>query len=96
MRRAPRPSTSACAPNVPRRAVTVSVGGILESDHIVCVVPGSHKAGAVAASLDGPLTDTVAGSLLRMGADVRWFLTRESAAKLAPRRQANTSPRESN
>ena len=78
--------------DVPRRAVPVSVGGILESDHIVCVVPGSHKADAVAASLDGPLTETVAGSLLRTAADVRWFLTQDSAAKLTPRRPTSTTP----
>ncbi len=68
---------------VPTSAVTMSVAGILEADHIVCVVPGAHKAKAVQACLDGPLDNSVAGSMLRLGRDVRWFLTEESASLLA-------------
>ncbi len=62
---------------VPTSAVTMSVAGILEADHVVCVVPGAHKAEAVQACLDGPVDDGVAGSMLRLGRDVRWFLTEE-------------------
>ena len=68
---------------VPRETVTMSVAGLLEAEHLLCVVPGAHKADAVQASLDGPIDNRVAGSMLRLAKDCRWFLTTESAAKLA-------------
>ena len=68
--------------DVPRRAVTVSCAGILAADHIVCLVPGAQKAAAVQAMWDGPVTDEVPASLLRMHPHVTIYLESNSAVQL--------------
>lgn len=68
--------------DVPRRAVTMSVAALLAADTIVCVVPGRHKAEAVAKAVEGPLTEEVPASLLRLHPDVRLFLDTDAAGRL--------------
>jgi len=67
---------------VPRNAVTVSCAGILNADRIFCIVPGKHKADAVKAMWDGPVTDKLPASLLRMHPDMTLYLDKASAGKL--------------
>lgn len=68
--------------DVPRNAVTVSCAGILNADKIFCIVPGKHKADAVKAMWDGPVTDKLPASLLRMHPDMTLYLDTASSSKL--------------
>jgi glucosamine-6-phosphate deaminase len=68
---------------VPRRAVTVSCAGILAADRVFCVVPGRHKAEAVRAMCDGPITDDLPASLLRLHPRTTLYLDAASASLLA-------------
>lgn len=68
--------------DVPRKAVTVSCRGILDADKIYCTVPGQHKADAVKGMLDGPITDKLPASLLRMHPSLNIYLDSASASLL--------------
>jgi glucosamine-6-phosphate deaminase len=66
--------------NVPKIAVTISMAGILDADHIICVVPGEHKADAVFKSVYGPIHDKLPGSMSRLSRDFRLFLDAKSSS----------------
>jgi len=68
--------------DVPRRAVTLSCAGILDADRIFCTVPGRQKAEAVRAMWDGPITNQVPATLLRMHPCMTLYLDAESASLL--------------
>ena len=51
--------------DVPRRAITVTISGILGARHVMVVVPESRKAAAVQVALDGPITTACPASVLR-------------------------------
>jgi len=68
--------------DVPRRAVTLSCAGILDADRVFCAVPGRQKAEAVRAMWDGPITNQVPASLLRMHPRLNLYLDAESASLL--------------
>ena len=51
--------------NVPRRAVTMGVGTILEARRIIMMAFGEGKAPVVAEAVEGPVTPTVAASFLQ-------------------------------
>jgi glucosamine-6-phosphate deaminase len=75
--------------DVPRRAVTVSCAGILAADRIFCVVPGAHKAQAARAMLEGPITDDLPASLLRLHPACNVYLDAASASLLDCRPELN-------
>ena len=56
----PKPS------DMPKRAITMGVGTILEAKRIVMLVTGSEKAGILAKAVEGPVTSMVSGSALQM------------------------------
>lgn len=68
--------------DVPRKAITLSCAGILNADRIYCIVPGLQKADAVKAMWDGPITDNLPASLLRMHSSMFLYLDEDSASKL--------------
>ena len=68
--------------DVPKNAITVTMAGILDADHIICVVPGHHKAQAVKGAIDGMLTDLLPASMSRLARDFRLYTTKDSASKL--------------
>jgi len=68
--------------DVPRRAVTMSCAGILAADRIFCIVPGRQKAQAVAHMWDGPVTNIVPASLLRLHPRMTLYLDAASATLL--------------
>src|SRR6185437_15460548 len=51
--------------DVPKRAISMSVRQILQSNEIICVVPGVQKAAAVRAALEEPVSPEVPASVLR-------------------------------
>ena len=60
----------------------MTVPQIMASKSIVVVVPDSRKADAVAAAVDGPLTNKCPSSILRTHPDCTLYLDRPAAAKL--------------
>lgn len=74
----------ASLPEVPARAISMSVRQILEARTIVAVVPDARKAPAVQACLEGPVSPMAPASILRRHADVTVYLDRDSAALLSP------------
>jgi len=51
---------------VPRRAVTMGVGTILEARRCLLLATGSEKAQVVARAIEGPMTPTITASVLQM------------------------------
>jgi glucosamine-6-phosphate deaminase len=71
-------------PDVPQQAVSMSVRQILKSREIVCVVPDARKAKAVQACLEGEISPSAPGSILRTHPSTTIYLDRESAELLSP------------
>ena len=72
--------------DVPRQAFTLTVPTLMSARQIFVMVPGPAKAKAVAASIEGPLTNGCPGSILRNHPAAQLFLDRDSAALLEPKR----------
>ncbi len=68
--------------NVPRRAVTMGVGTILEARRIVLLAFGEHKAPIIRRAVEGEVTPSVAASFLQQHPDARLFLDPAAAADL--------------
>jgi glucosamine-6-phosphate deaminase len=68
--------------DVPTQAFTLTVPVLMKAHKIFVMVPGPAKAQAVAASLEGPLTNLCPASILRTHADAEIFLDKDSAAHL--------------
>ena len=68
--------------NVPRRAVTMGVGTIMESREIVLLAFGAGKADAVAAAVEGPITASVPASVLQLHQRTTVLLDEAAAANL--------------
>ncbi|QDU70458.1 glucosamine-6-phosphate deaminase [Mucisphaera calidilacus] len=68
--------------DVPRRAITMSVPAIMGSEHIICTVPDERKAQAVAAAVEGPVTEAVPASILQLHPDCQLYLDQPAASRL--------------
>jgi glucosamine-6-phosphate deaminase len=68
--------------DVPVLALTVTMSALLGSRVISLAVPGSHKAPAVAAALDGPITTACPASALRGHPDATLFLDEAAASRV--------------
>ncbi len=74
-----------CFPNidsVPRRAITLTCPALMSGRTLVCVVPGSRKAAAVAATLKGNISTTCPASILRTHPAAMLFVDKDSAATI--------------
>ena len=67
---------------VPGRAISMSVKQILKSKEIIANVPGSQKARAVKACLEGDIDPMAPASILRSHANTTIYLDTESASLL--------------
>jgi glucosamine-6-phosphate deaminase len=67
---------------VPRCAITMGIGTILESRRIILLATGLAKAGAIAAAIEGPVTASVTASALQLHPDVTFILDEEAASRL--------------
>lgn len=72
-------------PDVPERAVSMSVRQILRSRLVVCTVPDERKAAAVAAAVEGPVTPAAPASILQQHAACHLFLDPPAASRLRKR-----------
>lgn len=68
--------------DVPRRAITMGIGTILEARQILLAGCGQHKASAVAAALEGDVTLAMPASALQHHDGAHILLDRAAAAQL--------------
>lgn len=68
--------------NVPRHALTMGVGTILNARRIVLLAWGEAKAGVIAQAAEGVPSDSLPASLLQGHPDVRFYLDAAAAAEL--------------
>ena len=68
---------------VPWHVITMGVGTIMESRHIILLAFGKNKARAVKTTIEGPVTSFVPASALQMHPKVTVFLDEEAASDLA-------------
>ena len=70
---------------VPRRALTMGVGTILDASHILTLVTGSDKAGVLAKAVEGPITSMVTASALQLHPDCKVIVDEAAARRLRGR-----------
>jgi glucosamine-6-phosphate deaminase len=75
----------ASLPDVPRRAISMSIQQILKSREILCVVPDARKARAVKECLAGEVSPRHPASILQRHPRTTVFLDAPAAALLEPR-----------
>ena len=71
--------------DVPRLAITMGVGTILESKRCLLVAMGSAKAAAIRNTVEGPITAQVTASALQMHQEVIAIVDEEAGAELQRR-----------
>ena len=69
---------------VPQQALSMSARQILKANEILAVVPGSRKADAVKACLEGPISPMAPASILRTHPNATIYLDKDSASLLGP------------
>jgi len=69
-------------PKVLEEGITLGMGTLLESTHIILMVSGKHKASIVKDMLEEPVTNTLPGSLLLNHPAITVFLDADAAAYL--------------
>jgi glucosamine-6-phosphate deaminase len=67
---------------VPRRAITMGVGTILDAKRVILVAFGEGKASVVARAVEGPVTAAIAASFLQEHANATFYLDEAAAAEL--------------
>jgi glucosamine-6-phosphate deaminase len=67
---------------VPTRAISMSIQQILSSHRLICTVPDTRKAKAVAAAIDGPESPQLPASILRRHPALDLYLDAGSASLL--------------
>jgi glucosamine-6-phosphate deaminase len=67
---------------VPRFAITMGVGTILEAKRIILLANGPKKAEIIAQAIEGPITSQVTASALQLHRDVLVIVDREAGSKL--------------
>lgn len=68
--------------DVPRFAITMGVGSILDTRKCIVLASGANKADAVRATVEGPITSAVTASALQMHPDAVAIVDEAAAAKL--------------
>ena len=68
--------------HVPRRAITMGVGTILDARRICLMAFGERKAEVIRSAVEDPMTESVAASFLQSHPDAKVFLDHAAAAAL--------------
>jgi len=68
--------------NVPREAITMGVGTILEAREVALMATGEHKSMIVRRAVEGDVSHDVAATFLQEHADVTFYLDDSAAAEL--------------
>ena len=66
----------------PERAITVGMATIFESRNVLLLASGTNKAGAVAAAMEGDVSESVPASMLRSHPNASLFLDEDAASDL--------------
>ena len=74
---------SGASAEVPTHGITQGLGTIFEARTLLVIATGAQKAAAVAAAMEGPISEAVPASLLRTRDRVHWFLDAEAASSLS-------------
>jgi glucosamine-6-phosphate deaminase len=68
---------------VPKHALTMGIGTIMEARELLLIATGAAKADAIQAAVEGPLTAMVPASMIQMHRECVVIVDREAAAKLS-------------
>lgn len=68
--------------DVPKRAITMGIGTVLECERIVMLASGANKTNAVAAALEGPVCIKCPASALQLHPNVTFVVTEDAATGL--------------
>jgi glucosamine-6-phosphate deaminase len=68
--------------NMPRRAITMGVGTIIEARRCILLATGDSKAAVVAKAVEGPITSMVTASALQLHPRCTVVVDEEAAAEL--------------
>ena len=69
--------------NMPRRAITMGVGTILECRRCVLLATGDSKATVISKAVEGPITSMISATALQLHARATVIVDEEAAASLA-------------
>lgn len=67
---------------LPVRGLTLGLGSIMKAPQILVAACGRQKAAAVAAAIQGPVTEAVPASVLQLHRHVHWLIDQQAAALL--------------
>jgi glucosamine-6-phosphate deaminase len=70
------------AQNVPRRAITMGVGTILECRRCILLATGKEKAGVIAKAVEGPITSMISATALQLHARCTVVVDEAAASQL--------------
>lgn len=70
---------------VPRFAITMGVGTIMDARKILLLATGASKASAIAAAIEGPVSASITASVLQLHPDAIIIVDEEAAAELERR-----------
>jgi glucosamine-6-phosphate deaminase len=68
--------------DMPKRAITMGVGTILEAKRVIMLVTGAEKAGILAKAVEGPVTSMVSATALQMHPKATVVVDEEAAESL--------------
>ncbi len=68
---------------VPKQAISQGIGTIMKADKILLIASGRNKADAVAAMVEGPVTEECPASVLQNHPDTVVIVDKEAASKLS-------------
>ncbi|MGM9974469.1 MAG: glucosamine-6-phosphate deaminase [Clostridiaceae bacterium] len=67
---------------VPEKAITLTIPALLSAPHVFCIVPGSRKAKATAAALEGEVKEQCPASILQRKKGCHMYIDMDSASRL--------------
>jgi glucosamine-6-phosphate deaminase len=68
---------------VPRLAITMGIGTIMEAKEVILLANKSNKADAIKAAVEGPITHMVPASIIQMHRKAFVIVDREAASRLS-------------
>jgi glucosamine-6-phosphate deaminase len=77
---------------VPRHVITQGLATIGEARHLVLIATGAHKADAIAAALDGPVSPRCPASVLQIHPRATVVVDQAAAAQLSPATRSGGIP----
>jgi glucosamine-6-phosphate deaminase len=80
-----RAAAAFASDSVPKRGITMGLATILEAKEIVVLAFGAEKADAIAAVIEGPVSEDCPASFLQEHPAVRWYLDEAAASGLSKR-----------